>query len=302
MLCNANIVTVAAFITFGPLWVESAFAQEEDDKLLKELRNKHNLNNPYRQFQNVDVEEGMYGEPVNKDITDKLENMLNNRSDKQLDLSKYIKEEGVAEEQVAGYKSEALRIGFKQQLPTSNESGNQYNVRYNKESKLEVFRDPETGKLEVRTKENADEIKTIEAGIADDEIFSAQTNHHQTSFEGKDTYGDENALFQVGRDTHTKLKADSTKTGESISYKTVTGFARKAINTEVPEQILQAGYSAVKHASSEDSDFFSSCSTTTNVKQGSLYRPEETVETCSQPNADNLFYCELEREFRVPVV
>src|SRR5690606_12579466 len=83
MLCNANIVTVAAFITFGPLWVESAFAQEEDDKLLKELRNKHNLNNPYRQFQNVDVEEGMYGEPVNKDITDKLENMLNNRSDKQ---------------------------------------------------------------------------------------------------------------------------------------------------------------------------------------------------------------------------
>lgn len=303
MLCNANIFTVAAFITFGPMWIDDAFAQEADDELLERLRTKHDLSNPYRQFQSTDVEEGQFGQPVNRNITDKLEQMLNNRSDKQLDLERYMPEEGVAEESIQGYRTQAQSIGFGQKLPTSTNTGQtNYNVSYNKESKLEVYRNPETGKLEVRTKENADEIETVDASVASDEIFSAQTNHHQTSFEGKETYGDEDALFQVGRDTHGKLKSAGTKTGESISYKTVTGFARKGINTEVPEQILQPGFSAVEHANSNESDFFSSCSTTTTTEQGSLYRPEEVIETCSQPAADNMFYCELEREFRVPVV
>lgn len=299
MLCNANVFTVAALMS-TPAYAQSQESEPEQDALFRQLQEEFDTANPYNNYgQGRELEFDEAG--PSRDLTDTLQRMINESSSQpsQIDPD-LITNPGLDQDSsLDAYTNDALSIGKSVGMPSMSPQGN-IRVEYARESTVEVYRD-EAGALRVRPKANAASIERNTNGVAQNEAFSSEIDHDQTSADGLTTYGDEPALYDVGRQTHSKLKAQTTRTGEANAYQAVTGSARQVINTEVPDAILQPGYTAFERDTQNNSAFLNGCTSTTTVEDGSLYRPELYTERCNEYQTDNVFFCEIERDYRVPM-
>lgn len=310
IFCNNNVLTFSA-AGIGTLMVSKptyAFAyspiMNDQDDLFNKLKDKHNTDDPDRNYNSPNdlLNKLNNQEPPNsRDLTNKLQSMLQSNSGAgDVDLSDQTEDfdqEGAME----SYTQSALTVGQTHGAPSTNAAGNT-SVQYTNESPVEVVRNPETGELEVRTKEDLSGIETNSNGLSGSEMHSAQIDHEDTSFEAQNAYGDNEQIYAAGQTTHTKLKSSSTRTGEALGYQTVTNSADSAINTEVPDSVLQPAYDSLQNATSDSGSFLNGCTSTTSTETTELYSPDIVKEMCHDLNKDNLGFCEIKRKLNVPAL
>jgi len=312
IFCNTNVLTFSA-AGVGTLFVSKptyAFAynpilQQDQDELFNRLKEQYNTDDPNRNYQDTNsLLDELESQPTRppRDLTNKLQQMLEaNQDNEPLDMSEHIDEDFDMEAAQESYTNSALTVGQTHGAPTQTSTGNT-KVEYAKESPIEVYRDPETGELGVRKKDNADSIPRNTSGVSDSETYSAQIDHEDTSFEAKDAHGDNEKIYATGAQTHTKLKSSSTRTGEALGYQTVTNSANAAINTEVPDSVLQPAFNSLENATSDSGSFLNGCTTTTSTETTELYSPDIVKEMCHDLNKDNLGFCEIKRKLNVPAL
>lgn len=290
---NTNIAT-GAFVV-ASIFPSVAYAQDPDEKIFNELKEKYNTDDPYRHNRGEQKYEVI--PRASRDLTDSLEKSLNraHARDRTLDFSKYTEEPKTFADGIDDAKSVAITATG----PQMN-ADKELNVELSEEGTAELYRDETTGKLKVRQKAGSEDSKKS-VSISSSEIFSSEINHSNTAWEGQDTYGDEDALYDAGRASHTRLKDSSTNTGESVAYKTIMNSADRGANQTPPEHIIQPGLDYIEEAIQPGGDAFAACSTTTSTEESSLYRPEVNEYYCQDMNGDNPFFCEVHRDVNVPI-
>ncbi|MBT43600.1 MAG: hypothetical protein CMF12_13905 [Idiomarina sp.] len=293
LFLNTNVLTGAFIIS--SLYPEAVYAGDPDDQVFEKLKEKYNTDDPYRHNRSEQKYEVI--PRASKDLTDSLEQSLNsaNSRDNELDFSEYTETPRTLADGLDDAKSVAVTASSPQMGADKS-----VNMELSEEGTAEVYRDEETGELKVRQKAGAGGSKKS-VSIGQSEIFSSEINHSNTAWEGEDTYGDEDALYEAGRKSHTRLRDNSTNTGESAAYKTIMNSADRGANQTAPEHIIQPGLDYIDEATQPGGDAFAACSTITTTEESSLYRPEINEYYCQDMNGDNPFYCEVHREYRVPV-
>jgi hypothetical protein len=289
MLLNTNAWTVNMLVeaAFGA----SAYASEEDDKLLKKLRDKHRLDDPYRHNRSEQRYEAITR--PSRDLTDSLEQSI--ISSRERDGTVNFDVFDLETLSIADGLDDARTVASTASGPRMDEN-NQIEMSVASEPVLEMYRDEETGELRYRQTEGASASNRRTMTVGGTEVFSTELEHEDTEWEGEDTYNDEDAFLQAGRDSNERLRANSTQTGESVAYKTIISSAERGANETVPEAILQPGFDYIETATAPGGDVFGNCSTITQTETSGLYKPNLQERYCQEMNSDNPFFCEIRRE------
>lgn len=290
MLVNSSALTIGLFLSS---YSTSSYAQDED-KILKDLNQKYDISNPYRH----DLEGKKY-EIVprpSKDLTSRLEEMIlkSNANENVLEI-KGKQGENV---QMSTALKNANAVSSTQIMPSVDKTTNEVNIKLNKSRAFETYRD-ENGAIKVRLKPGANaDLKPV--SVSADELYSSEINHDQTNWEGDGTYGDEDAFYKAGRDSNARLSSRANNTAEAVAYRTVLDNAQSGSLKTVPEAVLNKSYATLDDLESGAGGYFDSCSSTTVVKGGNLYKPDIQTKYCQRIQKDNPFHCEVERG--VPVI
>lgn len=292
MLLNTNAWSIDYLATalFGGMAVASE--KESDDELLKRLRQRHRLDDPYRHNRGQQRYEVI--NRSSNDLTDDLErSIISGRTrDSQLDFSRFNLESLSINDGLESAQAVAATASG-----PSLSADNEVEISVASEPVLEMYRDEETGELRYRQRENAHQIQRQRVRVGQSEIFSTEIEHEDTAWEGEGTYGDEQAFFQAGRDSNQRLRSNTTHTGESQAFKTIMASADRGANESVPDAILQPGYDYINEVTQPGGDLFTGCTTVTQTQNVGLYKPDIRERYCQEMNSDNPFFCEIAREF-----
>lgn len=292
IIINSSALTVGMMLSF---YSTSSFAAEDEDKLLKELENKYNISDPYR-HKNLESNKYDITPRASKDLKDKLENMIlrSNSNEHTLDI-KGMNEDGA--DMTSALKSANI-VSSTQTMPSINPTTNEVDVKLNRDRAFETYR-TEDGEIKVRLKPGAsNELKPV--SVSADQLYSSEINHDQTNWEGEGTYGDEDALYQAGRDSNARLSSSANNTTEAVAYRTILDNAQSGAQQTVPDVLMTQTYATLDNVEQTGAGFFDSCGTTTVAKSGELYAPNIQEKFCQRLQKDNPFHCQVKRA--VPVI
>lgn len=295
MVMNTNVwsINYISIALFGGQAMASE--SESDDKVLNKLRQKHNLADPYRHNRGQKQYEII--ERPTRDLTSQLEqSIISGRTrDSHLDFS------DLPTLSISDGLDSARVVASTATGPSLTE-GHEIEMQVASEPVLEMYRDEETGALRYRQIENIGAVQRKNVRVGQTEIFSTEIEHEHSAWEGGDVYGDEQALYQAGRDSNQRLSSSSVHTGESEAYKTIMASADRGANETVPDEILQPGFDYINDMLGPGGDFFNDCTTVTQTENAGLYKPDIQQRYCQEMNSANPFFCEVSREFRIPVI
>ncbi len=293
MLVNSSALTVGMLLSF---YSTSSYAQDEE-KILKKLENKYDIDNPYR-HKNLETNKYNVAPRQSKDLTTRLEAMIQKQNATNHKLN--IKMNQGASSDMSTALKNANSVASTQIMPSVNPSTSEVNVKLNNDRAFETYRD-QNGEIKVRLKAGAtNELKPV--SVSADQLYSSEINHDKTDWEGQGTYGDEEALYQAGRDSNSRLRSSSNQTTEAVAYRTILDNAQSGAQQTVPANLLTESFTTLDDLESTGSGFFNSCSSTKVVKEGGLYKPEIETKNCQRIKKDNPFHCEVERKLKVPVM
>ncbi|ALU46123.1 conjugal transfer protein TraN [Pseudoalteromonas rubra] len=291
ILGNANALTIAALVAYSL----PAVAATEQDARLKSLQQKHDLQNPYRDTRrdNRSYEVIPRG---SKDMTDELTQAINNAQGRSKVLTITPNTSATAEE---GVKA-ARVIGKTVTMPGMDPTSNQTQLQLSSKGTVELYRDPETGQLSYRQRDDLDGSEMQSVSMAQSEVFSTEIEHSRTDWEGEGAYGDEDALFEAGRGANARLRDSSNQTGEGVAYRTLLQGAERGAQAEEPAAVLNPSFQALGAVDSTGGGFLTACSTQTVSNSSSLYKEQLEQRFCQRMATENPFQCEVEREYNSP--
>ena len=294
-LANANVITIGTLIAYGG----TTYAQESDTPLLDELRSKYDISKPNGRIKSDSVfrESIRYqGRDISQDIIRGLSG-----SHTPVDLSKFLSGQPSSSEQMKKALQAAGGVASTQGMPALNSADNSVKMSYKEKGTVEFIRG-DNGQLVIKEKTYDSGNKTRSNGVAMNEMVSAELDHSGQKFAADKKYGDENALFEEGRETNTRLRTTGSITGDAAAYRMLTNTTERANNTNVDENVFNKSFKQINDVIAGGTDYFSGCTNTTHAVKENYHTPEWHREQCQQTTASNKFACSIEREVRVPAV
>lgn len=291
MLVNSSALTVGMLLSF---YSTSSYAQDEE-KILKKLENKYDIGNPYR-HKNLETNKYDVAPRPSKDLTIRLEDIIRKQNENEHTLD--IKTNQAASSDMRTTVKNANVVASTQIMPSVKSSTNEVNINLNNERAFETYRG-QNGEIKVRLKAGAsNDLKPV--SVSAEQLYSSEIKHEKTKWEGEGTYGDEDALYQAGRDSNSRLRSSSNQTTEAVAYRTILDNAQSGAQQTVPDVLMTQTYATLDNLEQTGGGFFDSCGTTTVAKNGELYAPNIQEKYCQRLQKDNPFYCQVKRA--VPVI
>jgi hypothetical protein len=282
----------------------SSYAVTDPDSetpTLDKLNEAYDLDNPNRNYQNLEKLELIPGQRDSDDTRtqDLLQNNLNNQEEEEFDDYSHYNEDVDESELRNKAAQRAAQDATSMGQPSQDSNGNT-KLKYSEKGTRKLSRDAD-GNVVVEVIDGGD---MRESGISEEQVYSSELNNETHNQFGniKDSYGDENKLYAAGSQNLSTLKNQGTKTGDAVAYRTILGSSDKALDTEIDESILDLSREQLKNLKEDPSEFFSSCTTTTETTtvgaDGEII--EET--TCTDIDDSNYDFCEIERKVSQEVV
>ncbi len=297
-LMNVNVLTINALVSvITPVF--AAEPTETETPLLDKLREKYNLDDPYRNHNSEAAIEAAVERPsTNRPSQVMQQSILNPRPTQALSIPTLSAEE---QQELQNRSWElAAPAANTHAAPSMTPDGN-LSAKYSNKGTREFYRDEETGELKFKIVDDADSIEYREGGVSRTEIASQELENEGVEFEADEAYGDEQRYFQEGQETHENLSDTGTRTGEAFAYRALTGTANQALNTEINENIVTSGFSYLDQANQEGGDFWGACEETTSTVEQEIEIVTTTTEYCHQNDSQNMLFCEIERVHREPL-
>ena len=272
--------------------------KESDTKLLDELKKKYKLDDPYRNHKNTDKIYKTLGEPVAQPTRDLSELLTpSTTTTRSLNLPTTSADGKNPSELINQYKGGAMAVGLNNAAPKGDVNGN-LDIKYSKEGTRKFVKDSD-GKLIMKVTDTEPEY--VE-GLPQEEYLSSEVNRSDINFNADKAYGNNNLVLNEGRESHRTMSTGSD--ASSRAYQMVTQIADKGINTTIPDNsaFLAPSRSAFADVQTPTGGFFSACSTETETTTEELNFPLYDEYNCQANSAQNLNYCEVERELRVPAL
>lgn len=301
LFMQSSALTLGVVATgISMLTTNNASAQEatSDTPLLDNLKTQYNVDDPYRNHRNTDKVYKTLGVPLN-DPTKNLSGLLAPSTDqtRTLVLPPTPISSQSPNQLLSQFEGDALALGLSNSTPQGDANGN-LDVRYAKEGTRKFTRDAD-GKLVMGV---VDGVPEYVDGISKEDVLSSEINRSDYNFNADKAYGDNDLLINEGKESH-RIMSTGTN-ASSRAYQMVTQIANRGINTTVPENsaFLQASRDTYQDVQSPTGGFFSACSTTTETRAEDINYPVYEEFNCQKNTAQNLDYCEVERELRIPIV
>lgn len=297
-LMNVNVLTINALVSvITPVF--AAEPTETETPLLDKLREKYNLDDPYRNHNSEAAIEAAVERPsTNRPSQVMQQSILNPRPTQALSIPTLSAEE---QQELQNRSWElAAPAANTHAAPSMTPDGN-FSAKYSNKGTREFYRDEETGELKFKIVDDADSIEYREGGVSRAEVASQELENEGVEFEADEAYGDEQRYFQEGQETHENLSDTGTRTGEAFAYRALTGTANQALNTEINENIVTSGFSYLDQANQEGGDFWGACEETTSTVEQEIEIVTTTTEYCHQNDSENMLFCEIERIHREPI-
>lgn len=290
------VTTLSATAAFSSAVLAQQTPQNSDTKLLDQLKDKYNLDDPYRNHQNSGGVYQTIGQPVSNSRN--LESEIKSAaSTKAINLPPPQEDTSNPENTLQKYESQSLSIGLSHGTPTGDESGN-VNLKYAKSGTRKIERNS-SGKLIIS---NTNEPVEYVDGANPEDYLSNEINRNDSNFNADHAYGNNDMLHNEGALTHGSLSTGNS--GTARAYQSVTQSADKALNTSINANAgwLEPSRNAFEDVQDNDGNFFTSCTSTTETNQQTMQYPGHDEHTCQKSSANNLDFCEVERNVRVPIV
>lgn len=292
---KTNLIVAISVCAFAHTAVLANTDQESETPTLDKLNEAYDLDNPNRNYRNLDKLELIPGQRDSDDTRtqDLLQNSINNQEEEQFDdysdYNENINESQLREQAAQRAAQDATTMG----QPAQDSNGNT-KLQYSERGTRKLSRDAD-GNVVTEVIDGGD---MRSSGISEEQVYSSELNNETHNQFGniKDSYGDENKLYAAGSQNLSTLKNQGTKTGDAVAYRTILGSSDKALDTEIDESILDLSREQLKNLKEDPSEFFSSCTTTT--EEITIGADGEIIETttCTDIDDSNYDYCEIERE------
>jgi|TARA_R110000796_G_scaffold50909_10_gene120260 conjugal transfer mating pair stabilization protein TraN len=294
----AALTLGAATTTFSTPVYSEPLTSTTNTPLLDELKSKYRLDDPYRNHRNSDGQYETLGTPVTNSRNLEATIKPASKPSRTLNLIPATPPDTSNPDQtLQQHESQALSIGLNHGAPTGDANGN-LNLKYSKKGTRKFKRD-ENGKLVMEAV--SEPVEYVE-GVSKEDYVSSEINRNDNNFNADNAYGDENMILNEGRLTHGNLSTGNS--GTARAYQAITQTADKALNTNIDENgsWLDKSRDQFEDVQSNTGGFFTSCESTTTTTTEEIKYPGYDEHTCQKSSANNLNFCEVERELRIPIV
>lgn len=282
----------------------SAFADEPDKEaeapLLGELQQKYNLKSHDKNLQDLDSLNSKFraGDKGASDsrALNALSRMLSFESeedtrDRPFDSINITSgQQNVLKGNSASWASGAAGTAG---MPALNDQGT-FDVEYSQSGTRRVTRNLD-GTMNVQS---IDGGPMRSGGLGLEDVYSTDVNNPEHSgFENiKSSYGDESSLYSHGGQHLYGLEQTSKRTGDAVSYRTIKESAENNARKTLNDNFVQSSLDFLTNTQNDPSDFFSSCTSTTEKRVIGAEGEITTVIECTDFDDSNYDFCEINRE------
>lgn len=293
-LTLAAIFGVGAFTTFTPNIV---FAQEVKQNLLEDLKKKYDLDNPYKNYQDNKLSKAIENRQPrqSKDLTNDIVKSLG-RTSNQIDLSKYT-DNKTPNENFARGKVLSQRITSNIAAPSVDEETGSMSLEYSTNGTRSFVKD-EDGNLLIKVNESEGKVTQIDK----EDLHSNEINRDDYDFNADTMHGDDEGIINEGKATYTSLKDGNN--ASSNAFQAITAGANRGMNARVSPNAdwLRPSNNLVNDLNNNTGLWEQTCTTNTQRKTDRFISKSYDEFNCQDNTTDNLFFCEVERSYRVPVI
>lgn len=288
-------------VVYSPLGYSQTVTQQSP--LLDELKAKYDLENPERNHQDGSLSESITDNmnPVSINLSESITKGLSagNNANTVYDFSDEISERGTSDIKTEE-RGIALGLGLSHGAPVIDQDTGEIDATYAREGTRKFTRDDD-GNLVMELVEEGD-ITYVE-GLKQNDFTSNEINNDDHVFETPDGYGESSAIRANVRNSHVRyFSGEESANATGRAYQSVTSSINRGINASVGnEAFLDPSRQTFIEVNDNQGEFFQSCNTSTITDETSIDFPTYEEFTCDTTNTDNPFFCEVEREYRIPV-
>lgn len=283
-------------ITYGQTVTEEA-------PLLDDLRVKYDLDDPERNHQDGGLSETITENmnPTSVNLTDRIMRGLNagNNANTEYDFSEEIEERGTSDIRTEE-RGIALGLSLSHGSPVIDQDTGEIDATYAREGTRKFKRDDD-GNLVMEVVEE-DDITYVE-GMKQNDFTSNEIDNEDHVFETPDGYGESSAIRANVRNSHVRYRSgDESANATGRAYQSVTTSLDRGVNASIGnDAFLNPSRDVFNDVNNNNGDYFQSCETSTTTNDTSIDFPTYEEFTCDKTNTDNPFFCEVERNYRVPI-
>lgn len=306
LVLNINAPVIGyTLLGWGVVYTPLTYSQTitEDAPLLNKLKSKYDLDNPERNHQDEGLSESITDNmnPTSVNLSDRIIRGLasGNNANTVYDFSEQINERGTSDIR-SQERGIALGLGLSHGAPAIDQNTGEIDAIYAREGTRKFKRDDD-GNLIMEVVEEGD-ISYVE-GMKQNDFTSNEINNDDHVFDTPDGYGESSAIHANVRNSHARYRsgADSAN-GTGRAYQAITSSIDRGANASVGnEAFLNPSRQVFNDVNANQGEFFQLCQSTTVTNNTSINFPTYEEFTCDTTNTDNPFFCEVEREYRVPL-
>lgn len=305
LVLNINAPLIGyALLGWGVVYSPLGYSQTvtEDTPLLDELKTKYDLDNPERNHQDGGLSEAITDNmnPTSVDLSERILRGLNagNNANTEYDFSEEIDERGTSDIR-SEERGIALGLGLSHGAPVIDQDTGEIDATYAREGTRRFFRDDD-GNLVMELVEE-DAITYVE-GVKQNDLTSNEIDNDDHVFDTPDGYGESSEIRANVRNSHVRYRSgDESANATGRAYQSVTTSLDRGVNASIGnDAFLNPSRQTFNDVNANQGEFFQSCQSTTVTNHTSIDFPTYEEFTCDTNNTDNPFFCEVERELRVP--
>lgn len=306
LVLNINAPLIGyALLGWGVAYSPLGYSQTvtEDTPLLDELKTKYDLDNPERNHQDGGLSETITDNmnPSSVNLSDRILRGLNegNNANTVYDFSEEINERGTSDIR-SEERGIALGLGLSHGAPAIDQDTGEIDATYAREGTRKFTRDDD-GNLVMEVVEEED-ITYVE-GMKQNDLTSNEINNDDHVFETPEGYGESSAIRANVRNSHVRYRSgEESANATGRAYQAITSSIDRGMNASVgSDAFLNPSRQTFNDVNANRGEFFQSCQSTTVTNNTSIDFPTYEEFTCDTTNTDNPFFCEVEREYRVPM-
>jgi len=305
LVLNINAPLIGyALLGWGVVYSPLGYSQTvtEDTPLLDELKTKYDLDNPERNHQDGGLSETITDNmnPTSVDLSERILRGLNagNNANTEYDFSEEIDERGTSDIR-SEERGIALGLGLSHGAPVIDQDTGEIDATYAREGTRRFFRDDD-GNLVMELVEE-DAITYVE-GVKQNDLTSNEIDNDDHVFDTPDGYGESSEIRANVRNSHVRYRSgDESANATGRAYQSVTTSLDRGVNASIGnDAFLNPSRQTFNDVNANQGEFFQSCQSTTVTNHTSIDFPTYEEFTCDTNNTDNPFFCEVEREYRIP--